>query len=577
MAPTAPQHHDDAASRRQANPLPEGEDVYDSPGDEQSLPRRASRRQHRSHPKQPEQYRRHTSEYVDPSMRQTRDEAVRYGVESNPFAPQPGAYQQAATPSYYPSPNAQAPPSFPSPYTYPAFSPSAAIPRGNAFAPQPYAQDDGYYFPPNIPPQYDESGYAQAPGAYDYAEPAGSYTPYPTQPPTRSAQPRPPPTRSPRLQRAQTDVDSRTAHAGSSDRPRRKKTSSSGREKTSSVEEGTMDRILKHIKRVEKQVEGRNYDLQSDPGRRRFRGSSTAGMSITDDTRSLDIERQRSDQLTGIITRLLKDREREGIRDRHERSSKSSLVTLLEDSLVLSGREKGMMSQREAQEIDTKLNAILKILVTEREEVNDRAVQRLMSDVYDARQDRRFARGPPSFVSTDHVQEAATPPNRTSGQGRSAVRSEPKDGQGGPGQYRTAQPSNQSRVRQNPARAANPNEEEDDLFDDYEEDDMPAQRPPRTRRYSLARELGLEEPTKGQAVTDQKRSEARPTVRRTSQGGQQRVRPGLQAFVQTEDEQEFDVREPFPDRLPNTYQQAPPAPDPPSQYQRKNGRSVTFG
>ncbi|KAF5667077.1 hypothetical protein FHETE_5780 [Fusarium heterosporum] len=575
MASTAPQHHDDAAGHRQANPPQEDEDWSDSPSDKQSLPRRATRRQHRSHSKQPEQYRRHTSESNDPYMRQARNEAVPYGVGSNPFAPQPGAYQQVATPSYYPSPNTQAPHSYPSPYTYPAFSPSAAIPRGNAFAPQPYAQDDGYYFPPNIPPQYDESGYAEVPGAYDYAETSASYAPYLAQPPTRPAQSRPLPSRGPRLQRAQTDVDSRAAQAGLSDPPRRKKHSIPSRENTLSVDGEVLGQILKKLRKLEKQVEGKNYDLQSDPGRRRFRGSSTAGISILDDTRSLDLERQRSSQLIGFISRLLEDREREEQRDRHERPPKRDIVTLLED-IELSGRDKGIIPQREVQEIDFKLNSILKILLTEREEVNDRAVQRLISDVYDIRQDRRVARSPPSIVSTDHIQEVASPAlNKTFGQSRSTTLPEPRNRQGD--QYRAAQPSNQSRVRQNPAKPTEPEEEADDIFGDCEADDIPAQRPSRTRRYTLAQEIGLEDRRKGQPLTGQKRSEARPTMRRTSQGDQQRVRPGLRAFVQTEDEQESDDREPFPDRLPNPYAQTPPAPDPPSQHQRKKGRSVTFG
>ncbi|KAF4990845.1 hypothetical protein FGRMN_8226 [Fusarium graminum] len=575
MASTAPQHNNDAAIDRQANPPQEDEDWNDVPSAKQSLPRRAPRHKNRGHSKQPEQYRRHTIEFNDPYMSQAHNEAVHYGVDSNPFAPQPGGYQQAATPSYYPSPNTQPPPSHPSLYPYPAVPPSAAIPRGNAFAPQPYAQDGGYYFPPNIPPQYDESEYAEVLGAYNYPETSASYAPYPAQLPTRPAQPRPPPPRGPRMQRAQTDVDSRAARAGVSDRPRKKKPSSSSRENTSSVDGRVLDQILKKLRKLEKQVEGRNYDLQSDPGRRRFRGSSTTAISIPDDTRSLDLERQRSSQLIGLISRLLEDREREEQRDRHERPPKRDLVALLED-LELGGRDKGMIPQREVQEIDHKLNSILRILLTEREEVNDLAVQRLISDVYDTRQDRRLAKSPPSIVSTDHVQEVASPTlNKTFGHSRSATRPEPRNRQDG--QFRAAQPSNQSRVRQNPTRPTEPEEEADDVFDDYEADDIPAQRPPRTRRYTVSQEIGLEDRRKGQPLTGQKGSEARPTMRRTSQGDQQRVRPGLHAFVQTEDEQESDDREAFPGRLPNPYAQAPPVPDPPSQHQRKKGRSVTFG
>ncbi|KAM0192277.1 hypothetical protein ACHAPI_008452 [Fusarium lateritium] len=580
---TAPQHHDDAAGhRRQEKPIyQEDEELSDSQSNRKHQQRTVPRRQHRLHLKQPTQYRRHTNEYYgEPSISQVRSEAVRYGVDPNPFAPQPETYEPDLSPSYYPSRSTLPPLNYSNQYTYPASGghPSAptAIPRGNAFDPQSYAQDAGYYFS-DVQPQPAVAAYAPAPGTYDYGGTPSSYPQYSTLPPSRPGQARPALPRVSRLQRAQTDIDSRAAYVGTPDRSsQKKKPSKSGKEKSSSKDDGTIGLIMEQLKQLQKQVERGNSDLQSDPGRRRLRSSSTAGMSTTEDTRSLDIERQRSDHLMGIVNRLLEDREKQGYRNSYAQSSRSTLAALLGDNFGLSDRERSLISERHTVEIESKLDAILEILLMERPSDNVTASQQLIPDAYDIRQTRRGPRSQPSVVSTERPQEIATPnfsqalPLR-----RVAVLPGGRKREGV--QYSVAQPSNQSRARHNPTKAMAPDEE--DILEEYDLEEMPSQRPLQPRRHTLTQEMGLAERRKSQAIVDQKRSEVPPVVRRTSEGDQQKVRSGRFAFVQTEDEQESDDQEPAPVRSTTTYHPRPPVPDPPtqSQSQRRRERSVRFG
>ncbi|KAM0238294.1 hypothetical protein ACHAP5_008759 [Fusarium lateritium] len=580
---TAPQHHDDAAGhRRQEKPIyQEDEELSDSRSNRKPQQRTVPRRQHRLHLKQPPQYRRHTNEYYgEPSISQVRSEAVRYGVDPNPFAPQPEAYEADPSPSYYPSRNTQPPLKYSSQYTYPATggypSAPAAIPRGSAFDPQSYAQDARYYFS-DLQPQPVAPAYAPAPGTYDYGGTASSYPSYSTLAPGRPVQARPALPRVSRLQRAQTDIDSRAAYVGTPERSsQKKKSSKSGKERSSSKDDGTIGLILEHLKQLQKQVERRNSDLQSDPGRRHLRSSSTAGMSTTEDTRSLDIERQRSDHLMGIVNRLLEDREKQGYRKNYAQSSRSTLAALLGDNFGLSDRERSLISERHTGEIESKLDAILEILLMERPSDNVMASQQLIPDAYDIRQTRRGPKNQPSIVSTERPQEIATP-NFSQALPLRRVAVVPGGRKREGVQYNVAQPSNQSRARHNPATVMAPDEE--DILEEYDLEEIPSQRPLQPRRHTLAQEIGLAERRKGQAVVDQKRSEVPAVVRRTSEGDQQRVRSGRFAFVQTEDEQESDDQEPAPVRSATTYHPRPPVPDPPTQSQshRRRERSVRFG
>ncbi|KIL88145.1 hypothetical protein FAVG1_08223 [Fusarium avenaceum] len=579
---TAPQHHDDAAGHRRQEkpPYQEDEDWSDSQDSKQPQQRRVSRRPHRVHLKQPVPYRRHTNEYFgEPSITQVRSEAIRYGVDPNPFAPQPEAYEPDPSPSYYPSRSTQPLPSYSSLYTYPASggypSAPAAIPRGNAFDPQSYGQDGGYYFsdvqPRSIPPRY-----APAPSAYEYGGIASSYPQYSTLPPGQLVQTRPAQPRVSRLQRAQTDIDSRAAYVGTPDRSsQKKKSSKSGKEKSSSKDDETISLIMEQLKHLKKQVERGNSDLQSDLGRRRLRSSSTADISTTEDTRSLDIERQRSDHLMGIVNRLLEDREKQGYRDSYGRSSRNSLAALLGDNFALSDRDRDLINQRSTEEIDSKLDAILEILLMERRSDDGIPSQQLVPSAYDIRQIRRGPRSQPSVVSTERSQEIATPTfSQSLPLRRGIILPEGRKRQGV--QYSIAQSSNQSRARHNLPKAMRPDEEAD-IIEDYEPEHRLTQRPLQPRRQTLSQEMGLTERRKSQAVVDQKTSEMPSVVRRTSDGDQQRVRSGRFAFVQTEDEQESDDQEPAPVRPSTGYHQRPPVPDPPTHSQRRRERSVRFG
>jgi hypothetical protein len=331
---------------------------------------------------------------------------------------------------------------------------------------------------------------------------------------------------------------------------------------------------MEQLKQLQKQIERGNSDLQSDPGRRRFRTSSTAGVSTTEDTRSLDIERQRSDHLMGIVNRLLEDREKQGYRNSYRRSSRDTLAALLGDNFGLSDRDRDLISQRSTEEIESKLDTILEILLMERQSDNGVPSQQLIPDTYDIRQTRRGPRSQPSVVSTERSQEIATPTFSQSLPLRRIILPEGRKRQGV--QYSIAQPSNQSRARRNPSKAIGPDEDAD-ILDDYEPENTLTQRPLQQRRHTLAQEMGVAERRKSQAVVDQKRSEVPTVVRRTSDGDQQRVRSGRFAFVQTEDEEESDDQRPAPVRPTTTYNQKPPVPDPPTQSQRRRGRSVRFG
>jgi hypothetical protein len=579
---TAPQHHDDAAGHRRQEkpPYREDEDSSESQDNKKTQQRTAPRRQHRVHLKQPVQYRRHTNEYYgEPSISQVRSEAVRYGVDPNPFAPQPEAYEPDPSPLYYPLRSAQPLPNYSSQYTYPASdsypSAPAAIPRGNAFEPQSYGQDGGYYFS-DVQPQPAVPGFAPALTAYEYGGIASSFPQYSTLPPSRPVQSRPALPRVSQLQRAQTDIDYRAAYIETPDRPsQKKKPSKSGKEKSSSKDDGTIGLIMEQLKQLQKQIERGNSDLQSDPGRRRFRSSSTTGVSTTEDTRSLDIERQRSDHLMGIVNRLLEDRENQGYRNSNGRSSRNTLATLLGDNFGLSDRDRDLISQRSTEEIESKLDTILEILLLERRADNGVPSQQLIPDTYDVRQTRRGPRSQPSVVSTERSQEMGMPTfSQSLPLRRGVILPEGRKRQGV--QYSIAQPSNQSRARHNPSKAMGPDEEAD-FLEEYEAENAPTQRPLQPRRHTLAQEMELAERRKSQAIVNQKRSEVPTVVRRTSEGDQQRVRPGRFAFVQTEDEQDSDDQEPAPVRPTTAYHQRPPVPDPPTHSQRRRERSVRFG
>jgi hypothetical protein len=336
-----------------------------------------------------------------------------------------------------------------------------------------------------------------------------------------------------------------------------------------------MGLIMEQLKQLQKKVERVNSDLQSDPGRRRFRSSSTTGASTTEDTRSLDIERQRSDHLMGLVNRLLEDREKQGYRESYGRSSRNTLAALLGDNFALSDRDRDWISQRSTEEIESKLDAILEILLMERRSDNGVPSQQLIPGAYDIQRTRRGPRSQPSVVSTERSQEIATPAlSQSLPLRRGVILPEGRKRQGV--QYSIAQPSNQSRARHNPLKAMGLDEEAD-ILEDYELEHMPTQRPLQPRRHTLSQEIGLTERRKSQAVVDQKTSEMPTVVRRTSDGDQQRVRLGRPAFVQTEDEQESDDQEPAPVRPSTGYQQRPPVPDPPTHSQRRRERSVRFG
>ncbi|KAF4337750.1 hypothetical protein FBEOM_8347 [Fusarium beomiforme] len=559
MVSTPPPSDDAKSHHAEESPHDEEEAKNDSPRREEPQqekskeePKQAktSKRGHKLRHKQPAHYRTHTNDVpIDPSIK----EAMRYGVDPRTLYPPTGAYQTIPSPTYYASPNALPPAGYPGSYTYPGEAGYFSVPRTSA-------QDPRYFSPGpyDVPPSgYSDPGYDPA-EPYNYEDEIPPYPEYPTRQPQRKpVRPRvsqqPKPQTEPNLSSLRRDGPYR--------KPQKRQTSMQKRERASSEDGITMADIMAELRNLQRQVY--QAEIQSDPGRiqgRPRRSPSVTSQYTFDDTRSLNIERERSRQLTSIIYRLLEDRQRPEYQDSLNRSSRQSMIDLIQGSLAPNDREMALVSQRDAQEIESKLDTIIEYLQLEGGFEDQPAPQRLQEG-HSSRSRPLILRGQPSIASGSSGRDPSSP---------TLSRFIPRRHETFPSASRPrqdAQSSNQGRTRQKPTRLPDPDEE--DVFEEYEE--VAVTRPSRTRRLSSTQTVRSIDrrslPSVGQ------RSDIRPPERKIVEGDQQKVRPGRHAYCQTEDEQDEE-----PARRPMPYPPQPPVPDPPGQSRRKRSvaRSVRF-
>ncbi|CCT74281.1 uncharacterized protein FFUJ_10327 [Fusarium fujikuroi IMI 58289] len=517
-----------------------------SPSKKPAKQPKTSNRGHKLRHKQPTHYRTHTNDVPsgDPVMRQ----AMRYGVDPNtyPFPP-PGAYPANTNPSYYPSPNLPLPAGYPSSYTYPGGEGYFSVPRASVRDPQ-YFTPSGYDVPPS---GYSDPGYGPADSS-GYNEKIPPYPEYPTREPKGSSV-RPKPLRQPKPQ-TEPNLSSLRRDVAYP-RPRQRRPSVPTRDRASSEEGITLKNIMAELRNLQRQVY--QAEIQSDPGRiqgRPRRSPSVTSQYTSDDTRSLNIERERSRQLTSIIYRLLEDRQRPEYQDSLGLSSRQTMMDLLQGRVREHDGDMGLVSQQDTQEIRSKLDTILEYLQLEGGLEDAPAPQRLREG-YESRPQPLVLRGQPSIASGSSVQAPPSPTtSRTTPRRRQTLPSVIRPSQ-------DAQPSNQGRTRQLPTRLPEPDDDED--YEDF----RLAPRPPRTR-VSSSQSVASQDRRRLQTAVVQ-RSDARPPERKIVEGDQQKVRPGRFAYVQTEDEQDEEpARAPVPPY---------PVPDPPGQSKRRRSlQSVRF-
>ncbi|KAI1032528.1 hypothetical protein LB503_012602 [Fusarium chuoi] len=553
MVSTPPPSDDAEGHPPEESPHDENEEEAKSgasPSKKPAKQPKTSNRGHKLRHKQPTHYRTHTNDLSsqapgDPVMRQ----AMRFGVDPNTYPPPPPATYPANTnPPYYPSPSIPTPAGYPSPYTYPGGGGYFSVPRASARDPQ-YFTPPGYDVPPT---GYSDPGYPPA-DSYGYEEKIPPYPEYPTRKPKRApVRPKslrqPKPQTEPNLSSLRRDV--------AYQRPRQRRPSVPTRERASSQDGITMQDIMAELRNLQRQVS--QAEIQSDPGRiqgRPRRSPSVTSQYTSDDTRSLNIERERSRQLTSIIYRLLEDRQRPEYQDSLGLSSRQTMMDLLQGRVREHDGEMALVSQQDAQEIRSKLDTILEYLQLEGGLEDEPAPQRLREG-YESRPQPLVLRGQPSIASGSSVH---APPSPTTS------RATPRRRQTLPSVIRPpqdAQPSNQGRTRQLPTRLPEP----DDDDEEYEEFRL-APRPPRTR-VSSTQSVASQGRRRLQPSVVQ-RSDPRPPERQIVEGDQQKVRPGRFAYVQTEDEQD---EEPAQAPVPPY-----PVPDPPGQSKRRRSlQSVRF-
>ncbi|KAF5664052.1 hypothetical protein FDENT_12980 [Fusarium denticulatum] len=526
------------------SPHDEEETKSASPSKKEAKQPKTSNRGHKLRHKQPAHYRTHTNDFSsqapgDPVMRQ----AMRYGVDPNTYPPPPpSAYPGNRNSTYYPSPNLPPPAGYPSPYTYPGGGGYFSTPRASVRDPE--------YFPPpgyDVPPSgYSDPGYGPA-DAYGYEEEIPPYPEYPTREPKR-APARPRPLRQPKPQ-TEPNLSSLRRDA-THQRPRQRRPSVPTRERSSSQDGITMQDIMAELRNLQRQVY--QAEIQSDPGRvqgRPRRSPSVTSQYTSDDTRSLNIERERSRQLTSIIYRLLEDRQRPEYQDSLGLSSRQTMMDLLQGRVREHDGEMALVSQQDAQEIRSKLDTILEYLRLEGGFGDEPAPQRLREG-YESRPQPLVLRGQPSVASGSSVHTPSSP---------TLSRAAPRRRQTLPSVIRPpqdAQPSNQGRTRQVPTTLG----DDDEMYEGF-------RRPARTR-VSSTQSVASQDRRRLQTSVVQ-RSDAQPPERKIVEGDQQKVRPGRFAYVQTEDEQDEEpTRAPVPPY---------PVPDPPGQSKRRRSlQSVRF-
>ncbi|KAF5641460.1 uncharacterized protein FTJAE_4112 [Fusarium tjaetaba] len=544
MVSTPPPSDDAEGHPPEESPHDEEEPKSASPSKKEAKQPKTSNRGHKLRHKQPAHYRKHTNDFssqapCDPVMRQ----AMLYGVDPNTYPPPPpGAYPPNTNPSYYPSPNLTPPAGYPSPYTYPGGGGYFSTPRASVRDPQ-YFSTPGYDVPPS---GYSDPGFAPA-DSYEYEEEIPPYPEYPTREPKRAAV-RPRPLRQPKPQTEPTLSTLRRDAAYQ--RPRQRRPSVPTRERGSSEDGITMQDIMAELRNLQRQVY--QAEIQSDPGRiqgRPRRSPSVTSQYTSDDTRSLNIERERSRQLTSIIYRLLEDRQRPEYQDSLGLSSRQTMMDLLQGRVREHDGEMALVSQKDAQEIRSKLDTILDYLELQGGWEDEPAPQRLREG-HESRPQPLVLRGQPSVASGSSVHTSSSPTlSRTTPRRRQTLPSvirPPQD----------AQSSNQGRTRQVPTTLG----DDDEMYEDF-------RRPARTR-VSSTQSVASQDRRRLQTSVVQ-RSDARPPERKIVEGDQQKVRPGRFAYVQTEDEQDEEpARAPVPPY---------PVPDPPGRSKRRRSlQSVRF-
>ncbi|KAF4436117.1 hypothetical protein FACUT_6689 [Fusarium acutatum] len=547
MVSTPPPSDDAEGHPPEESPHDEEEAKSASPSKKEAKQPKTSNRGHKLRHKQPAHYRTHTNDFLsqapgDPVMRQ----AMRFGVDPNTYPPPPpGAYPANKSPSYYPPPNLPPPAGYPSPYTYPGGGGYFSAPRASVRDPQ-YFSPPGYDVPPS---GYSDPGYGPN-DSYGYEEEIPPYPEYPEREPKR-APIRPKPLRQPKPQ-TEPNLSSLRRDVAYQ-RPRQRRPSIPTRERVSSEDGITMRDIMAELRNLQRQVY--QAEIQSDPGRiqgRPRRSPSVTSQYTSDDTRSLNIERERSRQLTSIIYRLLEDRQRPEYQDSLGLSSRQTMMDLLQGRVREHDGEMALVSQQDAQEIRSKLDTILEYLQLEGGWEDEPAPQRLREG-YESRPQPLVLRGQPSVASGSSVHAPSSPTlSRATPRRRQTLPSVIKPPQ-------DAQPSNQGRTRQGLTRRPEP-DDEDEIYEDF-------RRPARTR-VSSTQSVASQDRRRLQTSVVQ-RSDARPPERKIVEGDQQKVRPGRFAYVQTEDEQDEEpARAPVPPY---------PVPDPPGQSKRRRSlQSVRF-
>ncbi|KAF4946633.1 hypothetical protein FGADI_11021 [Fusarium gaditjirri] len=545
---STPPPSDDAEGHPPEESPHDEEEKTASPSKKEAKQPKTSNRERKLRHKQRAHYRTHTNDFPsqtpgDPVMRQ----AMRFGIDPNTFPPPPGAYQTNTNPSYYPSPNLPPLAGYSSPYTYPEGGGYFSVPRASAHNPQ-YFSPQGYDVPPS---GYSDPGYDPA-GSYGYREEVPPYPEYPTRE-SKRAPVRPKPLRQPK---PQTEPNlSSLRRDGVYQRQRQRRPSIPTRERASSEDGITMQDIMAELRNLQRQLY--QAEIQSDPGRiqgRPRRSPSVTSQYTSDDTKSLNIERERSRQLTSIIYRLLEDRQRPEYQDSLGRSSRQ-MMDLLQGSIGSSDREIGLVSQRDAREIESKLDTIIEYLQLENGLENEPIPQRLREG-HESRLIPLVLRGQPSVASGSSVHEPASP---------TLSRAMPRRRQTLPSVIRPpqdSQPSNQGRARQLPTRLPEPDDDDDEVYEQFRR----AAKPARTR-ISSTQSAVSQDRRRAQSTAGQ--SDVRPPARKIVEGDQQKVRPNRFAYVQTEDEQDEEpARAPVPPY---------PVPDPPGQSKRRRSlQSVRF-
>ncbi|KAM0196843.1 hypothetical protein ACHAPI_005724 [Fusarium lateritium] len=544
-----PSTYDSENQHRRSGPQQDqDEDWSDSASDKQAERSKSLRRNSKPRHKLPEHYRQHTSEspsqFPDDSyMRQARNATVPYSYNYDPSYST--FYQAHPNPpmQYFPSPATQAPAGYPGLYTYPQPGGCHSVPRtGNLFE-----QPSGSSPYGHLSKDYSESGYGF--DKYNYDQDVPPPPEYPTQDPLRT----PVRPREPLTPNAQPQRDTSNRYRNEMDRkPRKKRPQMLKKEKTLPEDQITNTEIMEAIKKIQQEVK-ENAEIRSDPGRReyrRHRNSPPASQFSFEDTTSLDIERQKIHELKGTIRCLLEDRDRE-YQSSYAGTSKRSFADSRQNSTEMDYGESALMSLRNLQSLQSRLDLIIDYF-----EMENSPPPQQLPKVYSNRQGFDIPRRQVFLVSDPSMLEPTSP---------TISRPPPRRNenlQPTGSQRQDAQTSNQARPRRQPYIIIEAEEVPEEYLEAYEDPRVPVHGSMEGRPLGSNKSIGSQ--SRGRSQPSVGQSEFRGLGKRIVPGDQQKVRPGRDLIVESEDELESEG-EPVRDRTRMPYHQRPRAPHPPSQ------------